>query len=417
MKIFAWMFFYLPLVGTCQEKGLYFEQGLSWKKILKKAQAEHKNIFVDCSATWCGPCKYMKERIFPAEEVGKIMNKKYISIEVQMDSTKQDSPYVKSWYSWAAWLKNTYKIDTYPTFLFFSSVGKPIHKFVGSSEINGFLERVKEADSVDKQYFGLVAHYRAHLEDSAFLSHALIAALKAKDKSNAMLIADVYVDCLKSPFTKDNLKLLVASPLSTSCKGFNIFLTHPAEVDTALGINSADNFIVSVIQREEIGPLLAKGLPPLDWDEQYNKLKIKYPRHAERVIRNSKLGYYAGRQLWNEYGKALVELIKHTPEIEAYDLNEAAWSIFLKCSEPEVLQEAINWSQRTITNKNDVINANYVDTYANLLYKARHINEAIIWEQKAYSLASAQKNINESEKYIKTILRMKNGEKIWESPL
>ena len=418
MRILIWMFLSLPLVGFCQKTGLSIQEGLSWKKILKKAQTEHKNIFVDCYATWCGPCKYMNEKIFPAGEVGQMMNEKYISIEVQMDSTKKDSPDVKSWYTQATWFKKTYKIDAYPTFLFFSPNGRPIHKFVGSSEkVKEFLEKVKDVDSVDKQYFTLVDHYKEHLGDSAFLVHALVAALKANDNPNAALIGDAYVDCLKNPFIKTNLKLIAAAPLSTSSKGFKIFYTHPAEIDTALGINTADDFIVNIVRREEVGPLLVKGAPSVDWDELSNKLRIKYPRQAERVITESKLVYYAGRQMWNEYGRSLVQLINYTPQMDAYNLNEAAWSIFLKCSEPEVLQQALSWSQRTITNRNDVINANYVDTYANLLYKASHIDEAIIWEQKAYSLASAQQNMSQSENFSKTILRMKNGEKIWESPL
>ena len=46
-----------------QYKGIHFEQGLSWKDILAKAKAEHKYIFVDCYATWCGPCKYMDKNV------------------------------------------------------------------------------------------------------------------------------------------------------------------------------------------------------------------------------------------------------------------------------------------------------------------------------------------------------------------
>ncbi len=38
-------------------KVIHFENGLSWEQIKEKAKAEHKYIFVDCYATWCGPCK------------------------------------------------------------------------------------------------------------------------------------------------------------------------------------------------------------------------------------------------------------------------------------------------------------------------------------------------------------------------
>jgi len=405
-------------VGICQENGLFFQKELSWKEILKKAEAEHKNIFVDCFATWCGPCKYMNERIFPTSEVGEIMNGRYLSIEIQMDSTTLDAPMVKKWYAQAAVFKSTYKLDAYPTFLFFSSTGRPIHKIIGASNnAKEFLEEVKDVDNSDKQYFTLVDHYKEHLDDSAFLAHAMTAALKANDRSNAATIGDAYVDCLKNPFLKENLKLIAAALLSTGSKGFKIFLEHPAEVDTTLGINTAGDLVIRVVKREVVGPLLKLDAPPVDWERLTGTLKAKYPEQAERVVMESKLGYYAGRKMWNEYGKALAELVKNTPQMEADNLNDAAWSAFLNCNDPEVLQQAIYWSRRTIANKIEVIDPTYFDTYASLLYKTSRVEEAIIWEQKALSLASAKKNNNECITFAKTITRMKNGEKIWESPL
>jgi thiol:disulfide interchange protein len=38
-------------------KGIQFVHNLSWQEILQKARAENKYVFVDCYATWCGPCK------------------------------------------------------------------------------------------------------------------------------------------------------------------------------------------------------------------------------------------------------------------------------------------------------------------------------------------------------------------------
>ncbi len=55
-------------------KGIKFENGLSWSQILAKAKTDNKYIFVDCYATWCGPCKEMDKKIYPSEKLGAIMN-------------------------------------------------------------------------------------------------------------------------------------------------------------------------------------------------------------------------------------------------------------------------------------------------------------------------------------------------------
>ena len=51
--------------GTSQDttKGIHFVNGLSWQEVLQKAKAENKYIFVDCYATWCGPCKAMDKEV------------------------------------------------------------------------------------------------------------------------------------------------------------------------------------------------------------------------------------------------------------------------------------------------------------------------------------------------------------------
>ena len=43
------------LNGLAQESGIHFEHTLTFNQIQAKAKAEHKYVFVDCYASWCGP--------------------------------------------------------------------------------------------------------------------------------------------------------------------------------------------------------------------------------------------------------------------------------------------------------------------------------------------------------------------------
>lgn len=92
-------------------------------------------------------------------------------------------------------------------------------------------------------------------------------------------------------------------------------------------------------------------------------------------------------------------------------LNSIATELFEKVSDPILLEKAVRWSERSLELKpNDV---NFMDTYANLLYKLGRTNEAIIVEEKALNLsmdsASAINNLIKE-----TIRKMKAGEKTWE---
>src|ERR1700760_3185564 len=100
--------------------GIQFDHKSSWEQIKEIAKKEGKYIFVDCFATWCGPCKEMDKSIYPLQIVGDSVNRHFISVKVQIDTSKNDDEYTKSWYRQAKYLADLYHVNSLPTFLFFS---------------------------------------------------------------------------------------------------------------------------------------------------------------------------------------------------------------------------------------------------------------------------------------------------------
>jgi thiol:disulfide interchange protein len=100
-------------------KGIQWTTGLSWEQIKQKAKSENKYIFMDCYATWCGPCKSMDKEIYPDEKVGEIVNEKFIAVKVQMDSTVNDTKPIQKWYPAVREISTKYIFRGYVCFLFF----------------------------------------------------------------------------------------------------------------------------------------------------------------------------------------------------------------------------------------------------------------------------------------------------------
>ncbi|MCC2670390.1 MAG: hypothetical protein K0Q72_2861 [Armatimonadetes bacterium] len=96
---------------------------IKWQKTLKTAQQEakrtKKRLFVECYATWCGPCKAMYATTLKDEDVVKL-SRQFVAVRVDVDQAKE--------------FANKYQVESIP----FSIVFEPDGRVVRASR--GFLD-------------------------------------------------------------------------------------------------------------------------------------------------------------------------------------------------------------------------------------------------------------------------------------
>ncbi len=147
--------------------GIKFENHLSWDSVLRKARSENKFIFVDCYATWCAPCKYMDQNIYPLKKVGDTYNSKFICVRMQMDQTLKDDSAIKKFYAVAKMIEQNYTVNVYPTFLFLDENGLPVHKVSGSKSEDEFIQLALDTENPDKQYYSILKNFQPGKLDTA----------------------------------------------------------------------------------------------------------------------------------------------------------------------------------------------------------------------------------------------------------
>lgn len=408
MKKLLLLAFWLPMMAVAQDKGMHFEHGSTWAEVKAKAKAENKYIFVDCYTTWCGPCKYMSANIFPQEKVGEFMNAKYINVKVQMDQTEKDGEDVKKWYADAKQIEKDYSIRAYPTFLVFGPDGQIVDRQVGGADADQFIERCAASLEPSKQYYPQLAKYQNGQKDTAFLRKLAYLALEKYDQANANAVAKDYLSQQKDLYTPVNINFVSRFTQSSKDPGFDMFLHHADKVNKVLGAGKAEAKVLAIAANEEVYPRLrTNDNTAPDWAAIEKDVKAKYPGIAEELILKSKVQFYVfTKDADNAVTSIVAYMKKYGHKADPQALNEYAWTIFEKCNDAKCIEEALEWSKRSF--KDREIPA-FMDTYANLLYKAGKKADALAWEEKAMNKAEG----DEKKNYESTLEKMKKGEKLW----
>ncbi len=404
----------IPSLLKAQE-GVKFEHTLNWQQVQAKANAEHKYIFVDCYATWCGPCRYMSRTIFPQAAVADIMNAKFINVAVQLDTTNADNGQVKSWYQTGHDFAEKYHVKFLPTYLIFDENGKIIHRFSGASQTgDDFVKRINDGLNPDKQYYVLLEKYNAGNKDPEFIRTIAHAAQEAGDLERSSELANAYLATQQNPYTKDNIQFILFFTRSSKDKGFEILLNHGALIDSVSGQNISGDIVRNIILNENVSPLIfpravsdPKDLPEPDWNKLQSDLQQKYPAYSREIISYAQATFYMNKGDWTNFNPAVASYIKdYGSNVSGYQLNNFAWAVFLNCDDTAYLQKALEWSQRSLAKTQDPA---FMDTYANLLYKLGRKDEALEWETKALTAARD----NDKPAYEETLKKIKNGDKTW----
>jgi thioredoxin-related protein len=368
----------LPLLLLSQTdssyKGIKWTTGLTWAEVKDKAKKENKYIFLDCYATWCGPCKQMDKNVYTNEKVGNILNEKFISVKIQCDSTSYDTEETRNWYTDAHLIQKEYKLKGYPTFLFFTPAGILIYREIGYKEVSDFIGLSKIA--VDPKRIEIYAHlkdYQNGVRNYSIMPHLEKAASEIlRDSKLSAEIAKEYkvnyFDNLvgKELLTKVNVDFITRHfyLVSSNDKIFRIMYDQPGKIDTIANKNGVSEKIVSyVISKEEIDKKLWKDNKPITtmprWDEIKTVITSKYSNwYAENLVDRSMYQFYSRTKNWSEYAKLIEKaLIAHPPKKggdkfnvatggidgwgDAWALNGFAWDFFLGCKEMSLLKKAL----------------------------------------------------------------------------
>lgn len=208
--------------------GIRFLENKKWKDVLALARSQHKPVFLDAYASWCGPCRYMKESVFTQAMVGDWYNARFINVKMDMEEGEGPG------------LAQALGIEAYPTFFFLNEKGEVVHKSVGALSAVAFVELGRLALNPDRQFYSLQHKAEAgQLSPAAF--HRWLAEAEQLDAGAIDSTVARYLRRANYPLLdSDMLHILVDYAQAPSRAQVDFLFAHREEVAQRLRLNSAE---------------------------------------------------------------------------------------------------------------------------------------------------------------------------------
>lgn len=123
-------------------QGVKFDT-ISLDQALLRAQTEEKLVFIDVTASWCGPCQLMLGEVLSRKDVGEYCNRQFVCIQMDIDKLEGKD------------FKKKYNVKSIPTFLILQKDGMVRHRLQGSRRPRDFLNWAKRGVNETSSLFFL----------------------------------------------------------------------------------------------------------------------------------------------------------------------------------------------------------------------------------------------------------------------
>ncbi|MFB6456215.1 glycoside hydrolase family 2 protein [Chitinophaga sp. Hz27] len=263
-----------------------------------------------------------------------------------------------------------------------------------------------DTSNPDNRYTAMLQDFKSGKRDTNFLKELAPMALRQNDATNAKEVANAYISQLTAPYTRNQWNFIFTYTGNTNDRGFGIINKYRDAANRALGGRQADIKLMNIIYSDKIAPYITGTNENPDWSGMAASIK-SFGEPGEEIYLRAKTIYHMNNKEWKHFASTADKYVQQfSATISAADLNKFAWTVFTGYTDTTTLLAAATWSKLSM--KQGEIPA-YMDTHANLLYKAGKKSAAIAMEERALKMAAPE----EKKNYEDTLTKMKNNQQTW----
>ncbi|MBR9975808.1 MAG: thioredoxin fold domain-containing protein [Bacteroidetes bacterium] len=353
--------------GPRTETPMFFEG--SWEDAFEAARAEDKLVYVDFQTEWCGPCRQMEEEVYPDPDVRQFLDSHFVAISI--DAEKGEGRR----------LAFRYRVRAYPTHLFFDHDGKLVARFVGGMSKDYFLDAVRASIAPTAQPTLTGISPSGDLAFPSFCAEYIDGSVPPSDSAVADHLA-------RQADWFDEAAWTVVFWFGQSEDVWRFVSTNSNRLRTLFGDDDVRHKTES-LARGELRRAISQRDPARRDTAIARYRRTSDERGVEFRIWNFRYEYCLGTDDWDGIVTMLEEAMADSRRsIDDGTLNNAAWSMYLRCDD----EDALRWATATMKEATDrsPVYA-FVDTYAALLFKTGRLKDAEVQARRAIDIGTKAK--------------------------
>lgn len=355
MKKYFFFLITLSSLPMFAQDGIQFFKG-NWQEALEFAKKEHKYIFMDAYAEWCGPCKRMAREVFTQKELGDFFNKHFIN--VKMDMEKGEGPKLAS----------KYKVTAYPTLYFIDGEGEIINQKVGGMNGEQLLGLAKASLAKGDKSKDYEEEYNNGNRNPDMLKAYAYALMVSGQPT--LKIANEYIKSSGISDSEDFLEFVFDFSSEADCSVFDILIEKREKLIKLKGVEvfkakvqkACDATVDKSVQFET--PSLLK--------EAKSQMKKALPPFAAEYSVLADIRYFIKTENKTKAAKVISTYVLKFAKNDPSKLHFAALSVNQSINDKKMLSNAEKWALKAYSlNKNLIFGR----TYGELLKKNGKVEE------------------------------------------
>lgn len=376
-----------------------------------QAKKQKKPLWIMVSASWCGPCKVVEQKVLPNETFQAAVRRDFIPVKVIAASDAENTPKGDS-------IAKVYAVNAFPTFLCVEPTGEAFYRhegvdpeaFLGTDEmaVKVFLTHLENAQKARKELPDMRRRFQKGDRSVEFLRAYLAKLITLGQKSEGDKVFDAYLKAAGSARIAWLGEPGYAQHLITLSQWGKKYRDYIFQIADTLRM-ATDAFLYEQIYRPILNIDFLQKLSEVqsDWDrsvelaEKYVKeWQEKFP-FVESMVYSVmwRGGLRSANATTREKASSLalqataLSFPLEIPDTEgretlAEQYNSLAWTFYEQVEDSDKLWVAVLLTKVALAYKPQAWHI--WDTLGALYYKLKRKREALEALDKAISLAKAQ---------------------------